>query len=95
MVDKSIFLFVGYYVIVDNQRARLVSPVIRNKRCISFYYNLYGQSTMQTLNVYVRMLNAYPVLVWMLQESSGMKWELGKIPLNGSAVQVSLLENEQ
>lgn len=78
----------SYYVIVDDQRARLISPVIQNKRCISFYYNLYGQSTRQTLNVYVKLPNSYPVLVWMLQESSEDKWELGRIPLNGTAVQI-------
>ena len=84
----------GYYMYISSQysnfgqRAWLASPVIRNKRCLTFYYYLI-QSPIEEFNVYLKLNSSYSLLVWGLfrpQRTYG--WKMGRLPLNWTNIQV-------
>ncbi|XP_019646647.1 PREDICTED: MAM and LDL-receptor class A domain-containing protein 1-like, partial [Branchiostoma belcheri] len=84
----------GYYVYLETSvgspgdAARLVSalfPVSSVPYCLRFYYHMFGDSSMGTLNVYIRKQGILGAPVWTVTGNQGNAWQFGHAQLDGSS----------
>ena len=72
---------------VDGDKARLIGPSYPSttSSCLKFYYVMYD-SSVNTLNVYIRKGTALGSPVWSLLGGQGNQWSLARITVTSESV---------
>ncbi|KAJ7377716.1 hypothetical protein OS493_027278 [Desmophyllum pertusum] len=69
----------GYYIYIESSsglprdKARLLSPPMKGKQCMTFYYNFYG-TTMSCVVVYIQSADGTEKVVWIKSGHWGDRW---------------------
>jgi len=99
--DHTLGTAQGTYVYIETSAPRttghkawLVSenfpPVSSSGRCIHFWYTMYG-TTVDTLNVYLRIAGQNDSFIWMLQGNQGNGWLSAQAPIPKANVDYSIV----
>ncbi|XP_078680537.1 uncharacterized protein LOC144915743 [Branchiostoma floridae x Branchiostoma belcheri] len=84
----------GYYMYLETSAGtsgdvvRLVSspfPANSAPYCLRFYYHMFGDSSMGTLNVYIRKQGILGASVWTVSGNQGNVWQFGHAQVDGSS----------
>lgn len=63
------------------EKARLISSLMRGPKCMTFYYNMYGQY-MSCFLVYIKVENSTQYLAWIKSGNRGDRWVEAQVFIN-------------